>query len=395
MERAICVASEASPISRSGRGRRVSLDLPLRLLALLLPRLVRLRYLEEWRADLVGASQLGLPRRDVVLGAFSLVVRIDRDRPEHSGEPRGALPRRLARRGGGLLVAAAGVLAGLYLTGGNLPDPGVAPSAAPLFLIASRGLAILALAAGACAVLFLLGAGIAARTWLTRGSLLALITGPALVAAGFADPAGRPVAPLIGLMVLLAGLIGGAVVAAGSPALQLQPRTASRARRVPVAVGGMTLLLAVVALGGVDALIWNPQSKVPGQTVQAIYAGMIERDGFDIAMHFSSIAIWAVLWTAAGVAVLVGACRRSAAALTPRRIAILMLGLTSAAVFFRFFASFGIGMSIADSFNTGGGDGSAMSAVLAFIGQLTLAGSAIALGWVPRPIRGPGTLSTS
>jgi hypothetical protein len=365
----------------------VSLDLLLRLLAGLLPPLVRSRYLEEWRADLVGAAQLALPRRGVVWGAVALVARLDRDRPEHSGEPRGALPRRLARRGGCLLVAAGGVLAGLYLTGGNVPDPGVAQGAAPLFVSASRVLAVLALAGAGFAALLLIGAGITAHTWLARASLLALVAGPALIAASLTGSLVSSFVPLAGLVLLLAGLIGGAVVAAGSPALQLQSRTASRARRLPVALGGMALLLAVVVLGGIDALIWNPESKLPALPLGAIYAGMVERDGFNIGASIGSIAVWAVFWTAAGMAVSVSACSRRAAALTPRRIAILMLGLISAAMFFRFFASFGIGMSIADSFSTSGGDGSVVSAVLACIGQLALAGSAIALGWAPRPAR--------
>lgn len=367
----------------------MSIDLLLRLLSSLLPPVARTRYLEEWRADLTGAAQLALPRRGVIWGAVVLVARIDRDRPEHSGEPRGALPRRLARRGGCLLVAAGGVLAGLYLTGGNVPDPGVASGTAPLFFIASRALAVLAVAAAGFAALLLLGAGITARTWLARAALLALVAGPALIATSLTETAESSFVPLAGLVLLLAGIIGGAVVVAGSPALQLQPRTAPRAQRLPVALGGMALLVAVVVLGGLDTLIWNPQSKVPGLPLQAIYTGMVERDGFSISAGFGSIGVWAVFWTAAGTVVAISACSPRAAALTPRRIAILMLGLISAAVFFRFFASFGIGMSIADSFGTSGGDGSAMSAVLACTGQLALAGSAVALGWAPRSTREP------
>ncbi|WP_440708859.1 hypothetical protein [Herbiconiux sp. YIM B11900] len=66
-----------------------------------------------------------------------------------------------------------------------------------------------------------------------------------------------------------------------------------------------------------------------------------------------------------------------------------MLGLVGGAVFFRFFSDFGIGMSIADTFAISGGDGSGVSAILPYVGQLALAGAAIALGWAPRRSR-PG-----
>jgi hypothetical protein len=78
--------------------------------------------------------------------------------------------------------------------------------------------------------------------------------------------------------------------------------------------------------------------------------------------------------------------RRTGSGLTPRRLMIVILGLVGGAIFFRFFAGFGIGMSIADTFGTNGGDGSMVSAVLPYVGQLALAGAAVALGWAPRAV---------
>lgn len=368
----------------------MSVDSWLRLLARLLPPLARRRYLEEWRADLAGAAQLGLPARGVLLGAIVLVARIDRDRPEHSGEPRGALPRRLARRGAGLLVAAGGVLAGLHLTGGNAPDPGVASAdATAAFVIAARALAVLAVISGVAGALLFLAAGAAARTWLARASLLALLAGPALLAIGLAGPDESWPMALLGLAILVAGSIGALVVATGSPVPQLQPRTATRTQRLPIAVGGMLLLVPVVVLGGVDLLVWNPMAKVPGLPLSSIYALMEQRDGFDAGGAVGSMVVWAVFWLGAGAVVLLGACHRGTSSLTPRRIGVLMLGIISAAVFFRFFAGFGIGMSVADSFGTGGGDSTAVSALLACTGQLALAGAALCLGWAPRVVARP------
>ncbi|MCM6764396.1 hypothetical protein NB037_18430, partial [Rathayibacter sp. ZW T2_19] len=54
-------------------------------------------------------------------------------------------------------------------------------------------------------------------------------------------------------------------------------RVATRRQRVPVALGGAALLLAVVVLGAIDLLVWNPLAKVPGTDLVTIYALMAER----------------------------------------------------------------------------------------------------------------------
>ncbi|QHC65728.1 hypothetical protein GSU68_03425 [Rathayibacter sp. VKM Ac-2759] len=362
----------------------------LRLLALLLPPLARTRYREEWLADLAGAEEAGLPRRSVVLGAASLLLTIDRDSPLHTGDPRGLLPRRLARRGVALAAAAGVVLIGTYLTGGGIvPEAGAAsPAAVELLGVLGRVVVGVALVIAGLAMIFLLGAAATARTLLARIASAALVIGPVVVAFGIYGFQVPAIVPTVGFVVFFGGMICGLIVLIGSRTIHLERRTATRRQRVPVALGGAAGVIALVVVGAVDLLVWNPIAKVPGLELSAIYAEMVTRDGFDIGANTAWVTGWAAFWIAAAIVVAVAALPGRESPLTPRRLIVLMLGLIGGAVFFRFFAGFGFGMSIADTFGTNGGDGSFVSALLPYLGQLALAGAILAVGWAPRvPLR--------
>ncbi|NRG41343.1 hypothetical protein HRK28_10475 [Rathayibacter sp. VKM Ac-2835] len=360
------------------------IDLLLRLLALLLPPLARERYLEEWRADVAGADEAGLRRGDVVLGALVLSATLDRGLPVHSGEPRFLRPRRLARRGLGLLTAAAVILIGGYLTGGGVAPEGVSGGVVGIVQSTGRALVVLALVVGLVGVAHMIGAARAAETRLAKVSLLAAIAGPAMVTVGALVPGAPWWLLFLGFLVASAGLATGVAVIGGTRPVVWGHRTAPRARRVPVALGGAALVLAVVVVGGIDLLVWNPLAKVPGTELGTIYRLLAERDGFSLNGTLVLTAVWAAFWTVPALLVAALAAHRVGDALTPRRLVIVMLSLAGAAIFFRFFTGFGIGMSIADSFATSGYDASLVSAVLPWVGQLSLAVAAIAFGWAPR-----------
>jgi hypothetical protein len=370
-------------------------NLLLSLLARLLPPPARERYLEEWRADLAGAAEAGLPRRTVLVGAAALLMTIDRDAPAHSGEPRGMLPRRFARRGVSLGVAAAVVLVGSYVTGGGVVPEAGAASSAGLALLDVVGAALLwsSLVVAALAALHLVGAALTARTRLAQLTCAAMVAGPIVVAVGIHGPHLSALVPLAGAALFIAGAVCGLIVLGGSTPIALEHRTATRRQRIPVALGGVLLVTALAVVGAVDLLVWNPLAKVPGTDLQSIYFQMSLRDGFDIGVNVAWVVTWAAFWTAASILVLAAACGGRVSPLTPRRIAVVTLGLVGAAVFFRFFAGFGFGMSIADTFATNGGDGSFVSALLPHLGQLALAVAVLAVGWAPqamvRPVGSP------
>ena len=360
-------------------------DVILRVLALMLPRAVRARYLEEWRADSNAAADAGLRRRDIARGAAALILTIDRDLPANTHEPRGAVPRRLARRGLGLFAAAAVILAGAWLTDGGIVPKG--PNASPqaldtLSTVAwiSLRLAMLAVLVG---VLYFGRAAIMARTTLARTAAAAAVTGPITITLAVTfDPHWTVL--LAGILLSGFGFVAGLAVVTGPSPLSLERRVASWSVRLPVAMLGAVVVALILVIGAVDLLVWNPQTKVPGLSLQGIYAQMIEVDQFSQSTALVQVTLWTALWGGLAVAVVFLAARRSQAWMTPRRLSILVLAIIGGAVFFRFFAGFSIGMSIADTFGTSGANTSIVSAVLPYVGQLALATAAVLSGWAPK-----------
>ncbi|TFD48919.1 hypothetical protein E3T55_12810 [Cryobacterium frigoriphilum] len=360
-------------------------DVILRVLALMLPRAVRARYLEEWRADSFAAADAGLRRRDIVRGAAALTVTIDRDLPANTDEPRGAVPRRLARRGLGLFAAAAVVLAGAWLTNGGILPEG--PSTSPQALDAlntvawiSLRLAMLAILVG---VLYFGRAAIMARTTLARTAAAAAMTGPITIALAVTfDPHWTVL--LAGIVLSAFGFAAGLAVVTGPSPLSLERRVASWSVRLPAAMLGAVVVALILVIGAVDLLVWNPQTQVPGLSLHAIYAQMSEVDQFSQSTALVQVTLWAALWGGLAAAVVFRAARRSQTWMTPRRVSILLLAIIGGAVFFRFFAGFSIGMSIADTFRTTGANTSIVSAVLPYVGQFALATAAVLSGWAPK-----------
>lgn len=360
-------------------------DVVLRVIALMLPRAVRARYLEEWRADSSAAAEAGLRRRDIARGAAALTLTIDRDLPAHTNEPRGAVPRRLTRRGLGLFAAAAVVLAGAWLTNvGIVPEwrdtsPQALVTLSAVAWISLR-LAILAVLVG---VLYFGRAAIMARTTLARTATAAAVTGPITIALAVVfDP--HWTVMLAGILLSAIGFTAGLVAVTGPSPLSLERRVATRSARLPVALFGVVAVGVVIVIGAVDLLVWNPQAKVPALSFDAIYARMIEVDQFSPSTAIVGVTLWAAFWGGLAVTVFIFAARRSQMWMTPRRVSMLLLTIIGGAVFFRFFAGFSIGVSIADTFGTNGANTSIVSAVLSYVGQLALATAAVLSGWAPK-----------
>ncbi|QLD12286.1 hypothetical protein [Microbacterium oleivorans] len=362
----------------------MSVDLLLRAFARTMPAASRDRYLEQWRADAAGAEDAGLRRGDVVRGALAVVATADRDAPRLTGEPRGAAPRRLSRRGVSVALAAAVLAAALWVTGGRdldsavRLDPGFAAGidAARVALEALAGCGI------ALAAAYVIGAAVVSRRAIARiafgSAALGLLM--LMVATIWSDAAA--VSPLaLGLAV--GGIAVGLAAAWRSTALALVPRSAPVRERWPLAVLGVTAVASLIALGAVDTLVWNPRAKVPGLTIGEIYDEMIAADGFSPAFAAAHVAAWAAIWLLASLFVAVFALSPAGAWLTPRRLGILFLTIVGAALFFRLFAGFSIGMSLADTFWTSGADESPLSLVFQLVGPSAVAVAAILFGWAP------------
>jgi len=359
----------------------MGIDPVLRALALTMPAASRGRYLEQWRADAAGAGDAGLRRGDVVRGALAVALTTDRDAPALTGEPRGAAPRRLSRRGVAVLAAAGVVFAALWLTGGRSPEAAMrlAPALTAGVGAARLVLEVLAGCGAVLAAMYFVGAAVVARRVLARIAFGSVAVGLAMLLVATAVP--EAAAAALGLVA--AGTATGLAAAWGSVPLVLAPRSARLRRRAPIALGGVAAVASLLALGAVDTLVWNPAAKVPGVAIGEIYDEMIAADGFSPAFAVAHVAAWAAIWLLASLFVAVFALSPAGAWLTPRRLGILFLTIVGAALFFRLFAGFSIGMSLADTFATSGADESPLSLVLQLVGPLGVAAAAILFGWAP------------
>lgn len=355
------------------------------LVARTLPATIRARYREEWLADLHGAAELGLGPRSIIGGAVATAATIDRGDPFASGMPRSALAVRRARWAAGLLASAIVLGLGLFFWGGF-------EGAVRQGMVGGEGLVIAGSVLQVGALLLVAGGAATALSAVMHGTaafgprrvILAILPIPVTVIV----LALATIMPFMGILGGFTGLVGAAVllvVFASDPMDGDAPAQESRARRVRLALPWSLLTLIAVATGLLHITVWNPLARVPGLTLDEIYAEMA---AYDQATGTPMIVGWAVTWSLAAIALpLLCMVPRLARALTARRILVIGLLTLGATVFFEFFAGFLMGMSMADTFMTSGGDAALTGPVLGVVGTLALL-AAILIGFAParRPV---------
>lgn len=357
-------------------------DRIVRAAAATLPPPIRSRYREEWLADLAGADELGAPRGGIAAGALVLALRIDRDDPVVSGLSRGALALRRARwgiafAGVGLLLAVAAMLSGVGLgravgAAGPLSAEAVAGAVLQVAIVVALGIGGLLLA-------------IAVRTALPLPKALGLLVGILAVVVG-----GVAVGVLlIGSMMLLLFLpllagVAWAILVLAVPLPASERERRSGPRSALVALGMLPLIAAVAALGVLHITVWNPLAKLPGMSLDEIYAGLAVAGELPSPVF---IGMWAGGAVLAGVGVLLFAAlpiARFRAARSPRRVFVMGLAVIAGTALSVWVAGFGMGMGIADAFGTSGGDAASTGLVSILVGLL--AGiPAVLLASVPGP----------
>jgi hypothetical protein len=170
------------------------------------------------------------------------------------------------------------------------------------------------------------------------------------------------------ILLALAGAVGGyAIIVLGLTEHRHDP--VDRASVVvPVVVLGAANLL-VVALGTLHLLVWNPLATVSELTLAEIFAALGARGGID-----GGPLAWAIASTLVTAAAAVGAlfgARRGM--VTPHQVVTGGLLLIHGTSFFLWWAGFGLGLELADTFGTSGGDASPAGSLLALAGALCLA----------------------
>ncbi len=300
----------------------------VRLAVLALPRALRRRYREEWEADLAGARQLGLAPAAVLVGALGTVLSIDRTDPMVTGVPRSALRRRRGRWSAALLLTAALLAAGSHLRAHHTtPVLGV----------------IMTLAVAACGV---------AGCWMLIGAFRIPPDAPA-------KQASRPYGATAPITMRQVNPIA-------TP--RLAPLPAST--RWAYGVGFALATLAAVAVGLLDITVWSPLARVPGSSLDEIYAAMAAAgEGTGTV----GLIGWAVLATCGAIRYLV-LCRKAGRIplLTRRKLLALGLLLLGGMITAGWFAGFPIGMGLGDTFHSDSGTVAPTTLALGLIGLLAL-----------------------
>jgi hypothetical protein len=160
---------------------------------------------------------------------------------------------------------------------------------------------------------------------------------------------------------LAAAVTGYVVISIGL----VEHRSGSRRWARPAIVVLTAANLVVIGLATLHLLVWNPLSKLPGFTLDQIYATLGEwEDGVDATPAAAAIA--ATLVTLASAAATLVAVRRGR--VTTHQIVTGGLVLVHATTFLMWWAGFGLGMDLADAFATSGGDAAPTGWLLALGG---------------------------
>lgn len=343
----------------SGSARAVG-SRRLALARRLLPAALRERYDEPWSADLRDADELGVPGPSIAWGAlrFAALSRFG---------PHGAEPAELERqswhlaRWGGALIGTSGVGATVGFLGfGGLA--GLGPLAAVHPALALVGLApVLFVVGAAVAGIALLWAAVLRRPRIHPMSLLvvlALSAGSVLIALWpVAIDRPDPLASTMlggGALLLVLGAIGALVVWGATPAEKWRPlpRGASDrpGRSGPVTLAASLAMVGVIVLGLVEGLVWGVQDQAGGIPAAAVYAALTD---LDRVYGIANVLVWAAI-ASVGPLVLIlvrhrALVRGEAESAVTRLVGVLGLLGVGATVFFQGWATFSIGMSIADT----------------------------------------------
>lgn len=156
----------------------------------------------------------------------------------------------------------------------------------------------------------------------------------------------------------------------------------THARAVALAIAGTALVILYALWAGIQILVLNPLAAVPGSTLAQIRVDL-ENAGETFAEAYV-IGILAVGVVLAAIALVSVALWKGA---TPASTALMYCGILALGAFGYFWASFGPGMSLADTYAISGGDVSPWALPLYIVSVLALMGAMLTLVVSrPRPI---------
>lgn len=127
--------------------------------------------------------------------------------------------------------------------------------------------------------------------------------------------------------------------------------TPNRQRPLVAAIVGTVVIMAYALFAAVQILVLNPLAAVPGASLRDIYAHVAEAgDSMGVLVVLASLAV------GPGIAIALLVAVWSGPATSVRRVALQYLAVVALGALGYFWASFGPGMALADSYFISGGD---------------------------------------
>ncbi len=204
---------------------------------------------------------------------------------------------------------------------------------------------------------------------------------------------------LIGILLLMVGAVGALIVWGATPTDKKQWSTREphgpRLGSIGVVVAASLAMVGVIVLGLLDGLVWGVEHQAGGLPATAVYAALSD---LDRASGIVSVVVWAAVWSLGPVVLVVvrhWSLRRGASDHDVARV-VGVLGFlgVGAIVFFQGWATFSIGMSIADTLPPYTGSRSpfwsayaSLGAVFGFVGLLLALAPPRGSGASPRALR--------
>ncbi len=248
-----------------------------------------------------------------------------------------------------------------------------------LFGLAPVGIVIRILALLFAVIGLVAGVGALTAAFRANGKRTALVLGIGL-AAVVVFVAGVMVLPFIGALAVPAVLGLFLVAAIGTGETAGSPSFPGW-RRGLLALPFALTTIAIVVVGVLHIFVWNPLARIPGLSLDEIYGAMAAAN--ETAVDAQALG-WAFFWGVAALAfVVLASIPRMYPVLTARRIVVVGFLLVGVTASLHWLAGFSMGMSLADTFMTSGGDAAVSGPLIALIGLAAMV-AALFIGLVPR-----------
>lgn len=136
-----------------------------------------------------------------------------------------------------------------------------------------------------------------------------------------------------------------------------------------VAAAGASLL-AIIALGTADLLVWSPEAIAPGWSSAHIFATLSPQDRWG---GLAAVAMWLYWWLAVSVSfVLAAAVPRTRRRVSEPTLTTIALAIAAGTMCMHLWAEFGLGMNISDTIPPYVGGMSRFADLYAIAGQACL-----------------------